>query len=59
MTATIDKNNLVITIPLITPPRQSASGKTLLVASENAKPASLTVAGKQVTVAVNAHIPNK
>lgn len=57
MTATIDKNELVLRIPLIKPARPSASGKTLLVASESGKPASLTIDGKQVTVAVNAHIP--
>lgn len=59
MTATIDKskNELVLRIPLIQPPRHSSSGKTLLVASESTKPAGLTVDGKQVTVALNAHIP--
>lgn len=57
MLATIEKNELVIRIPL-TPGVPSASGKTRIVASTrgNVKTA-LVVEGKTLTVSVNAYIP--
>jgi hypothetical protein len=55
MQAEIKGNKLVITVELNTPPVQSSSGKTLLVASESGK-TNLQVQGKQVSVTVNAYI---
>jgi len=57
MNATIEKNELVIRIP-ITPGVLSASGKSKIVASTrgNVKTA-LQVEGKTLTVSVNAYVP--
>lgn len=56
LTAKIEKNELVIRIPLQAP-APSASGKTLVVASShgNQKTEAL-VDGKPVTIGVNAYI---
>lgn len=56
MKVSIEKNELVIRLPLETP-RPSASGKTLVVASShgNAETES-KVQGKSVYVGVNAYI---
>lgn len=56
MTATIEKNELVIRMPLGTP-RPSASGKTLVVASSQGnKPTAAVIDGKPVVIGVNAYI---
>lgn len=56
MTAKIEGNNLVITIPMTTP-RPSASGKTLVVASSGGNKATAAIVdGKPVTIGVNAYI---
>jgi hypothetical protein len=53
---TIEGNELVIRIPAnLSSPRPSASGKTLLVASETSKD-TVQVKGKGLTVAINAYI---
>jgi hypothetical protein len=53
---TIEGNELVIRIPAnLKDPRPSASGKTLLVASETSKDTA-QVKGKGLTVAINAYI---
>jgi hypothetical protein len=57
MKATIEKNELVVRIPM-TEPRPSASGKTLVVASSGGnKATSAVVNGKQVVIGLNAYIP--
>jgi hypothetical protein len=56
MKATIKDNILTIEIPLQTP-RPSASGKTLVVASSGGNIiTTATVAGKAVTIGLNAYI---
>lgn len=57
MQVEIVNGNLVITMPLQTP-TPSSSGKTLVVASSrgNVK-TSVLVAGKPVTIGVNAYVP--
>ena len=56
MKATIANNILTIEIPLQTP-RPSASGKTLVVASSGGNiTTTATVAGKAVTIGLNAYI---
>lgn len=56
MTAKIEGNNLVITLPMQSP-RPSASGKTLVVASSGGNMATTaSVNGKPVTIGVNAYI---
>jgi hypothetical protein len=57
MKVTIENNELVIRLPLQTP-QQSASGKTLVVASSrgNVK-TDATIDGQRITVGVNAYIP--
>ena len=53
-------NKLVITLPLINPPRESSSGKTLLVATTGGnKETNLKIKGKSVIVGVNAYIYNE
>lgn len=53
----IEKNELVIRLPLQNPPVPSASGKTLVVASTRGNfRSTATVDGKPVTVGVNAYI---
>ena len=55
--AKIDKDKLVITLPLNTQPVRSASGKTLVVASSHGNVATTcTVQGKPVIIGVNAYI---
>lgn len=57
MTAKIEGHELVIRIPLNNPPRSSASGKSLVVASSNGnKPTEAKVNGQTVVVGVNAYI---
>jgi hypothetical protein len=51
MIVTIEKNELVIRVPM-TDPTLSGSGKTYLVATGNVK---VPVNGKQVTVGLNAY----
>lgn len=56
MIATIEKNELVVRIPL-TAPRPSASGKTLVVASSGGNKATAAVVdGKPVVIGLNAYI---
>lgn len=56
MTATIEKNELVIRVPLQSP-APSASGKTLVVASSRGnKPTGAMVDGKPVVIGLNAYI---
>ena len=58
MKATIEGKELVIRIPMQTPPQPSASGKTLVVASTRGnKTSDVTVDGKQVVIGLNAYIP--
>ncbi len=53
----IEKNELVIRLPLQNPPVPSSSGKTLVVASTRGNfRSTATVDGKPVTVGVNAYI---
>jgi hypothetical protein len=60
MKATIEGNELVIRIPLNNPPRRSASGKTLVVATSNGnKTSDAKVNGQPVIVGVNAYIQPK
>ena len=56
MKVTIEKNELVIRLPLQTP-TPSTSGKTLVVASTHGnKETTAMVNGKPITVGVNAYI---
>ena len=58
MNVTIEGKELVIRIPLETPPRPSKSGKTMIVAtSSGSVTTSATVDGKQVIIGLNAFIP--
>jgi len=58
MKVTIENNELVIRIPMQTPPQPSASGKTLVVASSRGnKVSEAVVDGKQVVIGLNAYIP--
>ena len=53
----IKNGQLVITLPLNTPPQPSATGKTLVVASTHGnQPSSAIIDGKPVIVGVNAYI---
>ena len=57
MKVTIEGKELVIRIPMQTPPQPSASGKTLVVASSRGnKVTEATVDGKQVVVGLNCYI---
>jgi hypothetical protein len=48
---------LIITLPLIDPPKESKSGKTLLVASSNGpRRMALTINGQNVIAIVNVYI---
>lgn len=59
MTAVIKDGNLIVTIPMYAKPQPSATGKTLVVASSRGnRPTSLQVAGREVTIGVNAYIDN-
>lgn len=59
-TAEIDSGYLVIRTPMNVPPRQSASGKTLLVAGTGGfAVTNLQIDGKPVSISLNATIPNK
>jgi hypothetical protein len=56
LTATIEGNELVIRLPL-NPPRPSATGKTLVVATSSGNKATeAEVEGQKVVVGVNAYI---
>lgn len=56
MEATIENGFLVIRLP-ISPPRPSASGKTLVVATSGGNRATTaTVDGKPVIIGVNAYV---
>jgi hypothetical protein len=56
MTAKIEGNNLIITVPM-TAPTPSASGKTLSVASSHGNMATAaTVEGKPIIIGLNAYI---
>lgn len=58
MKVTIEGKDLVIRIPMQSPPQPSASGKTLVVASSRGNQKSdVTVDGKQVVIGLNAYIP--
>ena len=59
MTVTIDPKaqTMTIVVPLVTPPRPSASGKTLVVASTFGNQVTAAqVGGKPVTIGLNAYI---
>lgn len=57
MLAVIEKNELVIRIPLNSPPVPSASGKTLVVASTRGNVRTdIEIDGKPVTIGLNAYI---
>lgn len=57
MKAEIEGSELVIRIPLNSPPVPSASGKTLVVASTRGNVRTdVAVDGKQVTIGLNAYI---
>ncbi len=60
MKATIEKDVLVVRIPL-TAPTASSTGKSLLVATSHGgqKCEGLTIQGKPVTISLNAFIPAK
>lgn len=52
-----DQKSLVIELPLISPPKASSTGKTLIVAGTNGnKPTEVEVNGQQVHVGCNAYI---
>jgi hypothetical protein len=52
-----DNKSIIIELPLITPPRASTSGKTLLVATTAGnKESEVEVNGKHVHVGCNAYI---
>lgn len=54
MTATIEKNELVLRLPINR--RPSKTGKNIVIASTNGNvPSTLQVEGKTVTVGVNAY----
>lgn len=57
MNAKIENGELVIRLPLQTPPAPSASGKTLVVATTRGNVrTAVMVDGKPVTIGVNAYI---
>jgi len=57
MEAKIENGVLIITIPIVDPPRPSASGKTLVVASSHGnQPTTAEVNGQPVIVGLNAYI---
>lgn len=58
MKVELKDGNLIISIPVQTPPTPSASGKTLVVASTrgNVK-TGVMVQGKEITLGLNAYIP--
>lgn len=57
MKCTIEKNELVVRIPMNKPPVRSASGKTLVVASSHGnQPTEAEVNGCKVVVGLNAYI---
>ena len=57
MTAKIENNQLIITLPLLDKPTPSTSGKSLVVAGTGGfTQTSATVQGKPVKVSVNAII---
>ena len=59
MKATIEKDVLVVRIPL-TAPTPSSTGKTLLIATTHGgKVSDVTIQGKPVTISLNAFIPAK
>ncbi len=57
MKATIENGELVIRLPINTPPKASASGKTLVVATSHGNKATEAIVdGQKVVVGVNAYI---
>jgi len=57
MHAELKDGNLILTIPVESNPRPSATGKTLVVASSHGnQPTAVTVQGKPVYVGLNAYI---
>jgi hypothetical protein len=57
MKVTIENNELVICIPVENPPRPSASGKTLIVATSSGNQTTdAIVNGQSVVVGLNAYI---
>ena len=57
MNATIEKNELVIRIPIQNPPQPSKSGKTLIVATSGGNKATTAeVGGQPVIIGLNAYI---
>lgn len=57
LTASVEKGMLVIRVPMNDKPEESASGKTLVVASSRGnKETTVKVNGKNVIIGVNAYI---
>jgi len=57
MTVVVKATELVITIPLIKPPKPSKSGKSLTVATTHGNIVTdAVIAGKSIVVGVNAYI---
>lgn len=57
MKVTIENNDLVIRLPMQTPPQPSATGKTMVVATTRGNiKTQVMVDGKPLTVGVNAYI---
>lgn len=57
MNTEVKNGKLIITIPLISPPRPSKSGKTLVVATTSGnKTTAATVDGQPITIGLNAYI---
>lgn len=58
MTVKVEGTNLVITIPMNTSPKASASGKSLVLATTGGnKVTDLEIAGKKVVVGLNVYVP--
>jgi len=58
MQVTIKDGNLIIAVPLQTPTPSKCSGKTLVVATTHGNcKTDVLVAGKPVTIGLNAYIP--
>jgi hypothetical protein len=59
MQAKIEGNKLIITMDIENPPKPSATGKSLVIASSKGnKATAATVNGKPIIIGVNAYIHN-
>lgn len=60
MKVTIENNELVIRIPVESPPRPSSNGKTLIVATSGGNQATSVIVEEQpVAIGLNAYIKRK